>query len=268
MARGFPLLGVWLGCCLCAAAAPPLSYTVIDSQAQNPGLFTQGLEIAGDRLYASSGLYGKSWIAAYKLESGTVVRTQRLPRSLFAEGLTLLQNRLYLLTWKAGRTLVFDPDDFTVLNTFHYTGEGWGLTHDGTHLIMSNGSEQLVWRDPATFEPVRRLRILHGERPRHQLNELEYADGFIWANVWQQDTILKIHPTDGQVVAEADLSRLRRKTVTPDHNNVLNGIAYDPQRQAFWVTGKLWPKRYLVQFTERAPAANPPRQPPAALKPD
>ncbi len=248
MTRIVSLLGLCLITSLCSAAAAPLAYQVLDSRPHDAGLFTQGLEIHAGWLYASGGLYRQSRIGKYHLDAATPARSRRLPDHLFAEGITLLRGRLFLLTWKAGQARVYDPENLQLIQTFRYSGEGWGLTHNGRQLIMSNGSEQLVFRNPDTFQPERRLSVVDGTRRRRGLNELEYAEGFIWANIWLRDSIVKIDPADGRVVAEADLSQLRRRAVKPDHHNVLNGIAYDREKKAFWVTGKLWPRRYLIEF--------------------
>lgn len=242
------------GLALCARSSPifaeavDLTYEVIATKEHDRRIFTQGLVLKGKVLTESSGLYGKSFLTQYDVETGAVERRIDLPREYFAEGITEFNGHFYLLTWQAGLALVLDARSLRQIATQPYTGEGWGLTHNGEHLIMSNGSDTLSLRKAVDFSVVNTLKVKDGDRPVHQLNELEFAEDLIWANVWQEPVILAIDPQTGNVKGAADLSELVRPNNTHPGKSVLNGIAYDPEQRAFWITGKWWPKRYLVRF--------------------
>lgn len=246
----------------CAAQGAPrtLSYQVLREAAHDPILFTQGLLVQGDYLVESSGGYGKSLLRRYHATTGVIARQTKLPNQVFAEGLAQTGDHLFLLTWRKGTAYQLSADDFSVIARHPYQGEGWGLTYDGRHLVMSNGSDTLVWRDPHDFTPVREARVTGGGRAWHNLNELEYAQGLLWANVWQEDIVLAINPRNGSVLGVLDLSALVEANSTRPHHSVLNGIAYDKTLGAFWITGKLWPRRYLikVQWPELNTQGNPP----------
>lgn len=216
-------------------------YQLLDSAPHNPKSFTQGFIKEGDTFYESSGLYGRSFIQRYKQKSS--VRAN-LPKHLFAEGLTLFNNKLYLLTWKEETLLILDKDRLKVLHTLPYSGEGWGLTHNNEHLIMSNGSNLLTFRDPQTFSIMRSLHV----KGLTAINELEYVKGVIWANSLNNDHLFAINPNNGCIIGKMNLAKLRLQIVRPSANNVLNGIAYDKEADALWITGKFWPARYLIQL--------------------
>lgn len=210
--------------------------------------FTQGLVVDGNDLIESSGLYGKSFIHRYPISGDEGGYYKPLPDSLFAESLTLIDGKLFLLTWKSGRVLVLDPDTLSLMKTLSYQGEGWGLTHLNHQLIMSNGSNQLTFRNPNDFSINRSLNVFDNQRPLNNLNDLTVAYGLIWANVWHAPYIAAIDPDSGQVVAKLDCRNLTRRHRSSDRDNVLNGIAWDEKQQGFWVTGKRWNKRYLIQL--------------------
>lgn len=247
-----------LGIPVLLAAASPLGFDVdfkllepriIAERPHDPRAFTQGLELHGHLLYESTGGYGESTLREVDPTTGKVLRARRLPPNEFGEGLTIVGDKIYLLTWKEGRAHVFDRQTFERERTFRYEGEGWGLCYDGQHLIMSNGTDRLTWRDPETFDVVTSRTVTINGNPLPNINELEYVDGKIWANVWQSPGIFQIDPASGKVIAAAEIHFL-----TPEEQrkaDVLNGIAWNPVTETFLITGKLWPKMYEVVFVPR-----------------
>jgi glutaminyl-peptide cyclotransferase len=235
------------------AGAKPVSYgySVLHTYPHDPGAFTQGLIYLDGHLYESAGLYGQSSLREVSLESGAVLQRRDLPSDVFGEGLTNWKNTLVQLTWKAQTGFVYDRAAFAFLRTFHYKGEGWGLTQDGVHLILSDGSSSLRFLDPRTFKEVKRVVVSDDGVEVHDLNELEYIHGQIYANVWQTDLIAIISPHDGQVVGWADLSGLRPASVRANPDAVLNGIALDAVRNRIFVTGKLWPKLFQIRLVRK-----------------
>jgi len=224
---------------------PPLVISAVVKQIKphNQNSFTQGWIKEGNVFYESSGLYGRSFLQRYQSNLYSTA-TANLPAHYFAEGLTLFNDRLYLLTWKAETLLILNKETLAIENRLPYQGEGWGLTHNGTQLIMSNGSSHLLFRDPKDFSIKRRITV----KQSLQLNELEYVDGIIWANDWNKDSIYGISSDNGCLVATIDLSDIRQQAVTPNSSNILNGIAYDSQAHGLWITGKYWPTRYLIDY--------------------
>ena len=224
---------------------------VLETYPHDAGAFTQGLLLSGGRFYESTGLYGQSTLREVVPETGEVLREVELPPEYFAEGLALVGNRLIQITWKEGEALVYDLDTFEQTGTLPYEGEGWGLCFDGEALVMSDGSSTLTRRDPETFAVLGTTEVKSGGQPVTMLNELECVDGFVYANIWQTDTIVKIAGS-GQVAQEINASNLlsdaERAQLGPDA--VLNGIAYDPEAKTFYLTGKLWPKVLGVRFSE------------------
>ncbi len=225
-----------------------LDYEVVATREHDTAIFTQGLILRDGLITETSGLYGKSFLVQYRVDSGEVVQRLALPRAIFAEGITEFNGWLYMLTWQAGQAYVFDAQTLRQEAVLPLAGEGWGITHDGRQLITSDGSATLSVRDPTTFAVVRTLQVRDGRQPWSQLNELEYAREIIWANVWQSPKILAISPADGAVTGVVDLTHLVSPNDKFPGRSVLNGIAYDAQQDAFWITGKWWPKRYLVKF--------------------
>jgi glutaminyl-peptide cyclotransferase len=212
------------------------------------GAFTQGLLFHEGFLYKSTGLYGESTLRRIDLDTGRVLAMRSLPYQYFGEGLALWRDRLIQLTWKNRTGFVYRLGDLSPLRTFHYEGEGWGLTNDDRHLILSNGSSELRFLDPETFAVVRRIQVHDGQRPVDQLNELEYIDGEVWANVWMTDRIVRIDPTDGRVTGWIDLSGLLPEQARTARTAELNGIAYDAGGKRIFVTGKLWPKIFQIEL--------------------
>lgn len=213
--------------------------------------FTQGLLFEDGRFFESTGLYGASSLREVVPETGEVVRELALSEEYFAEGLALVDDRLIQLTWREGEALVYDIDTFERIDTLPYEGEGWGLCFDGEALVMSDGSATLTRRDPETFAVLGSTVVQLGGEPVEMLNELECVGESVYANIWQEDTIVKI-AEDGRVVQEIDAANLlsagERAQLGP--NAVLNGIAYNPETETFFLTGKLWPKVLEVRFSE------------------
>jgi glutaminyl-peptide cyclotransferase len=227
--------------------APILPYRVVNAFPHDTGAFTQGLLFLEGLLYEGTGLRGNSSLRKVDLASGAVLQQVDLDERLFGEGVTVFGDRVYQLTWQAGVALVYDKDTFEPLFNYEYETEGWGLTHDAESLIMSDGSSELYFRDPGTFAEIRRLQVTDGGRQITRLNELEYVEGHIYANVWQTDRVARIDPQTGNVTAWLDLSGL----LSPQERrggDVLNGIAYDPGSGHLLVTGKLWPKLFEIQM--------------------
>lgn len=227
------------------AVAPVLRPEVVGRYPHDPGAFTQGLLVEGGAVYESTGLYGQSTLRRVDLESGRVLASRALGGGDFAEGLAALGGRLYQLTWREGRVYVSDLDTLAPLDTLPLPGEGWGLAEDGRLLILSDGSDRLRWLDPATLAVVREVTVRDGGRPVPRLNELEYVDGVVYANVWQTGRIAAIDPESGAVLQWLDFETLYRLH-TGTGADVLNGIAYDPAADRLLITGKLWPTVYAV----------------------
>ncbi|MDE2807929.1 MAG: glutaminyl-peptide cyclotransferase, partial [Gemmatimonadota bacterium] len=226
---------------------PTYSYRVVHSFPHDPDAYTQGLLYDNGFLYESTGQYGQSSLRKVELETGAVVQLHQLDDRFFAEGLALFGNRLLQLTWRANKGFAYRLDSFEQLAEFAYPTEGWGLTYDGELLVMSDGSATLYFRDPFTFAEVSRVAIVAQGRPVSQLNELEWVAGEVFANIWQTDTIARIDPATGQVSGWIDLTGLLSDADRRGSNaEVLNGIAYDPEGERLFVTGKRWPKLYQI----------------------
>lgn len=212
--------------------------------------FTQGLVFRDGRFFESTGLYGESTLREVIVESGEVLRSVPLELEYFGEGLAHTGDALIQLTWRSSIALVWDAETFAQIDTFRYDGEGWGLCWDGADLYMSDGSATLTRRDPATFAVEARVQVADQGEPVTRLNELECVGDHVYANVWQTDRIVKIEKASGRVVATIDASGL----LTPEEraalsaDAVLNGIAHDPATDRFWLTGKLWPVLFEVEF--------------------
>jgi glutaminyl-peptide cyclotransferase len=238
-----------------AAPAPVAHYRVVGVYPHDPQAFTQGLVYLDGVLYEGTGLHGQSSIRKVKLENGEVLQIQKLDPHYFGEGIAIAGNSLFELTWQSEVGFVYDRTTFQRTGTFTYKGEGWGLTYDGRRLIMSDGTAYLRFIDPITRKETSRLQVREGTRPVEHLNELEFVKGEVFANVWQTDRIARISPKTGQVLGWIDLSGLlsAREAQAVD---VLNGIAYDADRDRLFVTGKLWPKLFEIRIVS-APAASP-----------
>ena len=231
-------------------AAPTYTYKVVRSYPHDRRAFTQGLIFRDGVLYEGTGMYGESGIRKVKLETGEVLQMHSLSREYFGEGITEWKGSIYQLTWKAQMGFVYDMRTFQQTKTFNYSGEGWGLTGDGSRLIMSDGSSSLRFLDPATLQETGRLRVRDNTGPVDQLNELEYIRGEIFANVWQTERIARISPKDGRVTGWIDLSGLL-PPMERGGADVLNGIAYDATGDRLFVTGKWWPRLFEIKIVPR-----------------
>lgn len=233
-----------------ANPSPPerFGYTVVERVPQNRDHFVQGLQIVGDTLYVGTGLNGESRLMEYEFPTMRLRRQVELPANLFGEGITRLGDRIYQLTYRARRLLIYDAETLERAETGRIATEGWGITHDGESLIYSDGSTSLFFLDPDTLSVERTLTVSLNGRPLPRLNELEYIDGQIWANVWTANQIVRIDPHSGMVTAIADLRGLLPRDEQLSNTDVLNGIAWDAQAKALWVTGKRWPWIYRIHL--------------------
>ncbi|MFQ5944197.1 MAG: glutaminyl-peptide cyclotransferase [Anaerolineales bacterium] len=233
-----------------APTATPISpsrytFRIVSSYPHDPGAYTQGLVYEEGFLYESTGLRGESTLRRVDLISGEVAQSLSLDPELFGEGIALLDDRIIQLTLTSGIGFVYDQQSFSKLDEFNYTPEGWGLTHDGQQLIMSDGSAELRFLDPESFQETSRVTVTDGDQPVQWLNELEYVEGEIYANVWQSDLIARISPDTGEVLGWINLARLRGDE---PRAGILNGIAYDSERQRLFVTGKNWPELFEIEL--------------------
>jgi len=237
--------------CSMPASAQAQSETVelvlISSHQHDSEAFTQGLEMHNGSLYESTGLYGHSSLREVDPLSGQVIRQTELDESLFAEGITVVGDSIVMLTWKEGVALVFDIESLTVIANHTYSGEGWGLCYDGTHLVMSNGTSELAFRNPEDFTLVSILRVTDQGNEVSLLNELECVGQTVYANVWGSDSIIAINKSTGKVGLTIDASMLAENE-SDGYNDVLNGIAYVSEQDAFLITGKNWTSMHLVLF--------------------
>jgi glutaminyl-peptide cyclotransferase len=222
-------------------------YRIVNVFPHDPGAFTQGLIYRDGYLFESTGLNGRSTLRKVRLEDGRVVQQHLVGQEHFAEGLTDWHDRLLQLTWQSNLGFVYDAETFAVERTFRYEGEGWGLAHDGRRLVMSDGSPRLRFLDPETLTPTGDLLVQDDGIPVPNLNELEVVKGEIFANVWQADYILTIDPSSGRVTGHVDLRGLLTVAERAG-TDVLNGIAFDAERDRLFVTGKLWPKLFEIRL--------------------
>jgi glutamine cyclotransferase len=223
------------------------TYRVLEAYPHDPQAFTQGLVYLDGFLYEGTGLRGRSSLRQVELETGEVLRLKTLPNTYFGEGIAILGEQIYQLTWQSHVGFIYDLDTFEQIDQFSYPTEGWGLTHDGVHLIMSDGTATLHYLDPADLSEVRQVTVRDAGQPVIRLNELEFIHGEVWANVWQTDRVARIDPQDGTVVGWIDLSGLLSPSDITAPVDVLNGIAYDAAGERVFITGKLWPKLYQIQ---------------------
>jgi glutamine cyclotransferase len=204
--------------------------------------WTQGLVFDGPTLYECTGLHGESSLRRVDLETGKALQTRQLPDGYFGEGCTIWNDHIIQLTWHAGVGIVYDKETFAIQRQFDYEGEGWGLTHDRSRLIMSDGTSHLRFLDPETLEETGRVQVLEDDEPVERLNELEWIRGQVWANVWQTSRIVRVDPDTGQVLGWVDCSAIAEK----EPGGVLNGIA--ARGREILVTGKRWNAIYQVEI--------------------
>jgi len=229
--------------------ARQLNYKLIRSFYHDANSFTQGLFFIENKLYESTGLTGKSTIRILDEQTGKVLKKEKINTLHFGEGSVELNKKIYMLTWQNNIGYIFDLK-LNNIGEFAYQGEGWGIATDGTNLIMSDGSSDLKYLNPDNFNIVKTIKVTYGGIPRNNLNELEYVNGFIYANVWQYDEIIKINPENGNVVGKLDLSDLRRMLPNPYGVDVLNGIAYNKKTDSYYVTGKNWQLMFEIKIIE------------------
>lgn len=230
---------------------PEYTFRIIHSYPHDSEAFTQGLAYQNGFLFEGTGLHGRSSLRKVKLETGDVLKQVDLAPEYFGEGIALLGKDIIQLTWQSQTGFVYDLNDFHLLRRFSYTGEGWGLTGNGTELYMSDGTDEIRVLDGKTFQEKRRIKVRDGEVPVRQLNELEIVNGEIFANVWQTDRIARISPTSGKVLGWIDLTDLLSPMYRRSPGAVLNGIAYDAAGKRLFVTGKLWPRLFEIRLVRK-----------------
>lgn len=247
---------LWCGCTSepseSSEPLPLQTYRVVNSYPHDPLAYCQGLIFHENQLVESTGQYGRSSVRQVDLVTGTVIAKRALDPRLFGEGLTLHNGELWQLTWKAGIAHVLDPETLKIKRQVNYVGDGWGITSNGTHLITSNGTDTLTFRDPKTFKEVRTIQIHDGEVIFDFINELEWIDGEIWANVWKREYIVRIDPKNGQLNGWVDMRGLYNSNDNPHPDSVLNGIAWDKETDRIFVTGKLWPSLFEIEVLDVA----------------
>jgi glutaminyl-peptide cyclotransferase len=246
---------------LCAVPSPLIGtapvperrqgFEIVHTYPHDATAFTQGLIYVDGHLYESTGLNGRSSLRMVELSTGKVLQKHDLPAEYFGEGLTDWESTLIQLTWTSHRAFVYDRFSFSPQRTFAYPGEGWGLTHDATQLIMSDGSSYLRFLDPKSFQVTRRVQVVDDTgRGVENLNELEYIRGEIYANVWQTDDIVRISPRTGRILGRIDLRGIIDTRELHGEGAVLNGIAYDAAHDRIFVTGKRWPKLFEIKIVD------------------
>jgi glutamine cyclotransferase len=237
-----------------ASAAAPVArygYEVLATWPHDPAAFTQGLVFRQGNFVESTGLNGESTLRETDVKTGRILKQVSVARQFFAEGLAVLGDRAYQLTWQGEKGFVYDVDTFRLEREFAYAGEGWGLTTDGRALILSDGTSRIRFIDPATFQVIRMIDVTASGKPVVRLNELEWINGEIFANVWQTDEVVRIDPANGAVRGVIDFSGLLSPQDRGPRTDVLNGIAYDAATDRLFITGKCWPKIFEVRLKLR-----------------
>ncbi len=219
---------------------------IVQTYPHNPTSFTQGLEFNDGVLFEGTGQKGMSIVAQVELSTGKITKQMGLDANYFGEGITILGDKLYQLTWQEQKCFVYDKRSLQIEKDLPYNGEGWGLCNNGESLIMSDGTERLVFRDPENFQVTKTIEVYDDRGPISKLNELEYIDGFIYANIWMTNTVVVIQPENGKVVAVIDGSELVQEG--RGSGDVMNGIAFNPKTKKTYMTGKNWPKLFEVKF--------------------
>jgi glutamine cyclotransferase len=227
-------------------------YEVVQTYPHNETFFTEGLEIHNGFLYESTGENGKSSLNKSELTSGKTVQSVKLSNKYFGEGITIFNNRIFQLTYKTKVGFVYQLENMAVVDSFHFeSAEGWGMTHDDKNLIMSDGTNILTYLDPVSFKTVKKLQVYDDKDPVVYLNELEYSDGFIYANVWTTNLLVKIDPKTGKVLSKIDLDGILTMSNPNTQVDVLNGIAIDPVTKKMFVTAKLFPKLFEIKLVKK-----------------
>ena len=231
-------------------AIPVYRYKVVNTYPHNQKAFTQGLTFENGFLYEGTGLYGMSALHKVELETGKTLQIRKLQPRFFGEGLTIFSDEIIQLTWRSNVGFVYDKYSFEIKRKFNYLTEGWGITHDGMRLIMSDGTATLHFLDPITFEEIGQIEVHENKRLVSKLNELEFVREKIYANVWKSNRIAIIEPETGEVVGWIDLEGILNTTGLSKYVDVLNGIAYDAEDDRLFVTGKLWPKLFEIELVD------------------
>ena len=238
-------------------APAQINYKLLKDYPHDSSSFTQGLVFSNGTLYESTGnpegtLNNGSWVGTVDLATGKQNKQAMLDAAFFGEGITILNNKIYRLTWQNKKGYVYDAASFKLLNEFSYDHEGWGITHNGKELIVSDGSSSIYFWDPATCKEIRRISVQDNNGLKNNINELEFINGFIYANVWQTNDILKIDPETGNVVGLLNLEAIKQQypelNGLSDSDKVLNGIAYDSSSNRLFITGKNWSKLFEIQL--------------------
>ena len=244
-----------IACCVfpsCQKSQPDkLSYQIISARPHDGTAYTQGLQLTDGRLFESTGQYGESTVRELEPATGKILRKRPLAKTVFGEGLTIIGQEMWVLTWKEKTAYVLETDTFKPIRTHTYQGEGWGLTTDGKQLIMSDGSSDLKFINPKDFTVVKTLAVKDGKSSVKNLNELEWINGQIFANVYMTNKIARISPEDGQVTGWLDLAGLKNQLTPPNRAEVLNGIAYDKSSGNLLVTGKYWPQMFEIKIAKK-----------------
>ena len=241
--------------CLPAKAGPvePINYgyRILETYPHARDAFTQGLFFDDGALYESTGQYGASTLRKVDLETGAVLQQTALPQTHFGEGAAIVDGDIFVISWREKTAFRFDSEAFTLKSHHAYEGEGWGLTYDGEALIMSDGTAQLRFYNPLDFTEIRQLGVTLRGNPLPQLNELEWINGEIYANVWQTNAVVRIDPSSGAVTGVIDLrGLLSDEDFTPGETDVLNGVAWKGEKNILYVTGKNWPKLFKIELIE------------------
>ena len=223
------------------------SYKIVNVYPHDENAFTEGLLIDDGFLYEGTGLYGDSSLRRIELETGEILSLHSLPNQYFGEGIAIVGNKIVQLTWQSEKGFVYEKETFDLLEVFTYPNEGWGITYDGSQLIMSDGTSTLHFLDPNTFQKAGEIDVLSNNSTVENLNELEYVNGRIYANIWHEEKIAVINPQTGEVEAWIYMSGIQN-TESRDSEDVLNGIAYDAQREKLFVTGKHWSHLYEIEL--------------------
>jgi glutamine cyclotransferase len=234
--------------------APPAKhgYQIVNIYPHDSGAFTQGLIFVDGKLYEGTGQEGRSSLREVDLQTGRVLKKVDVPEPFFAEGITLLNGKIYQLTWQHQIGFIYSAQTLEKTGQFQYTGEGWGITNDGHSLIMSDGSNRIRFIDPDSFRVIKTIAVTDGRTAINELNELEYVNGEIYANIWHDQRIVTIDPQNGRVTGWIDLSGLLQPGAVHDDEAVLNGIAFDPSGNRLFVTGKLWPQLFEIKVKRQS----------------
>ncbi|MEM2098368.1 MAG: glutaminyl-peptide cyclotransferase [Candidatus Bathyarchaeia archaeon] len=226
---------------------PRRDYVVVNVYPHDENAFTQGLVYENGVLYEGTGLYGASTLRCVKLETGEILQIRSLPDNYFGEGITIVGDKIIQITWREQKGFVYNKYNFSLLGEFNYPTEGWGITYDGSRLIMSDGTAKLYFLNPETFEITGEIEV-HDDKPVTLINELEYVNGKIFANIWLEEKIAVINPQTGKVERWINLNGIYQME-NQEADNVLNGIAYDAKNDRLFVTGKRWPKLFEIKLT-------------------